>query len=155
MAFSAVQSHPLLGLLCIPSTTQSLERRKESLGIKLCFPSRSEIQIIQGVQDRHFQGLAAAGNAPGKTGRFHSHHVSHGDREAGQAGGNQHSPAQHPAALETAEGAGGWQHCHVTGARMAWGVQNSDLSHGLGRGTPQRGCTGPPLHSPQHQPQCP
>lgn len=93
MAFSAVQSHPLLGPLCIPGTPQSLERGKGSLGVKLCFPSRPEIQIIQGVQDRHFQGLAAAGNAPGKMGRFYSQHVSHGDRGAGQAGGSQHSPS--------------------------------------------------------------
>lgn len=47
VTFSAAQLHTLICPLCLPRTSQTLERVKGSLRTKYCLPLRPEIQITQ------------------------------------------------------------------------------------------------------------
>lgn len=103
VAFCAVQLHALVGHLCIPNTSQTLERVKGSLGTKSCLPLTPEIQITRSTASpgvprgwerlgvpqggRTGQGLTARA---GPCSQGLSHRPSQG---AGQAGGTRDSPS--------------------------------------------------------------
>lgn len=151
VALSAVQLHTLVDHLCIPNTSQSLEREKGSLGTKSCLPLRPEIQITRGAESpgvpRGWERLGAPQG--GRTGQDLtaragpcsqglSHRPSQG---AGQAGGHQGQPQPQVSVSpwDWLWGAGSRPCCGVAGAGMDGPGGTEIVSWALGQagGSPE------------------
>ena len=129
VAFSAVQLRTLVGPLCIPSTSQTLERVKGSLGTKSCLHLRAQIQITQGAAG---PGVPRGWGSPREAGQGLAARVcpTGPAREQGRPGGTRDSPSPwYQAALGTGCG-------EPEAGPAAVSVGLGQMAVGSGRGWP-------------------